>query len=93
MVPFWRYNAAIMETASAVTLSIKNVPADVAEALRARARSNHRSIQGELLSIVEAAVRGPRPFRAFDLRREIAALGLTTPADSAAFVRETRDER
>ena len=77
----------------AVTLSIKNVPAEIADALRARARLNHRSIQGELMSIVEAAVRGPRPFRAHDLRREIAALGLTTPADSAAFVRETRDER
>ena len=77
----------------AVTLSIKNVPAEIADALRARARLNHRSIQGELMSIVEAAIRAPRPFRALEPRREIAALGLTTPAESAAFVRETRDER
>jgi len=77
----------------AVTLSIKNVPAEIADALRARARLNHRSIQGELMSIVEAAVRAPRPFKALELQREIAALGLTTPAESAAFVRETRDER
>ena len=32
-------------------LSIKNVPADVVERLRARARANHRSLQGELLEL------------------------------------------
>lgn len=82
-----------MELSRTVTLSIKNVPADLAEALRVRARLNHRSIQGELMSIVEAAVRAPRPFRALELRREIAALGLSTPSESAGFVRETRDGR
>ena len=76
-----------------LTLSIKNVPDATARALRARARLNHRSIQGELLSILEAAVRAPRPFQALKLRREIAALGLTTPSEAARFVRESRDER
>lgn len=33
-------------------LSIKNVPEPVVEALRAKARSNHRSLQGELLALV-----------------------------------------
>ena len=37
------------------TLSIKDVPEPVAQALRERARLNHRSLQGELLSLVTAA--------------------------------------
>ena len=38
-----------------VSLSIKNVPEALAEALRRRAETNHRSLQRELMSIVEAA--------------------------------------
>lgn len=37
-------------------LSIKNVPEDVVAHLRSRARANHRSLQGELLALVSAAV-------------------------------------
>jgi plasmid stability protein len=37
-----------------VTLSIRNVPDDVAERLRTRAKRNHRSMQGELLAICKA---------------------------------------
>jgi plasmid stability protein len=40
----------------AVNLSVKNVPNDLAELLRRRAAGNHRSLQKELLSILEAAV-------------------------------------
>lgn len=41
-----------------VSLSIKNVPEALAEALRRRAVANHRSLQRELMSIVEAAATG-----------------------------------
>jgi len=44
-----------------VNLSIKGVPDDVAERLRERAARNHRSLQGELLAIVEAAAQVPAP--------------------------------
>lgn len=37
-------------------LSIKDVPEDVAEALRQRASRNHRSLQGELMVIIQQAV-------------------------------------
>lgn len=37
-------------------LSVKNVPEPMLVALRARAARNHRSLQGELMSILEAAV-------------------------------------
>lgn len=36
-------------------LSIKNVPEPLAEALRQRAERNHRSLQGELMAILEQA--------------------------------------
>ena len=36
-------------------LSIKDVPAPLAEALRQRAARNHRSLQGELMAIIETA--------------------------------------
>jgi plasmid stability protein len=40
-----------------VNLSIKGVPADIAERLRQRAERNHRSLQGELMAIIEQAVK------------------------------------
>lgn len=39
-------------------LSIKDVPEDIAEALRQKAARNHRSLQGELMSIIKHAVAG-----------------------------------
>lgn len=38
-----------------VNLSIKGVPDDIAERLRTRAAHNRRSLQGELMTIVERA--------------------------------------
>ena len=38
-----------------VNLSVKNVPDSLADRLRARAAANHRSLQGELMAILEAA--------------------------------------
>ena len=39
-----------------VNLSVKNVPDELAELLRRRAAANHRSLQRELLSILETVV-------------------------------------
>lgn len=41
------------------TLSIKDVPEQWAEVLRQRAVRNHRSLQGELMSLIEQAVVEP----------------------------------
>jgi plasmid stability protein len=38
-----------------VNLSIKNAPDAVVERLRQRAKRNHRSLQGELMAIIEDA--------------------------------------
>lgn len=75
-----------------VSLSIKDVPDDLARALRARAKRNHRSIQGELMDLLETALR-PRPFRANEFLRQVRALGIKTPAESVQMIREDRDSR
>jgi plasmid stability protein len=77
----------------AVSLSIKNVSEDLADALRERAALHHRSLQGELLHILETAVRPRLPFQASALWREIQSTGLTTPDEATRFVRKDRDRR
>ena len=47
-----------MQSPASVTLTIKQVPAPVAARLKHRAEANRRSLQKELLSIVEAAANG-----------------------------------
>jgi antitoxin FitA len=42
-----------------VSLSIKNAPDEIVVRLKERAAKNHRSLQGELLAIIEEAVREP----------------------------------
>lgn len=76
----------------AVNLSIKQVPDDIVEALRARARRHHRSLQGELVAILEEAVR-PRRLTVSDLRRRVRERGLSTPDESESIVRADRDAR
>jgi len=75
-----------------VTFSIKTVPDRLAGQLRARARRNHRSLQGELMSILEDAV-GGRPFDARALLERARMRGLASGDESAGDVRATRDGR
>lgn len=58
-----------------VSLSIKAVPDALVEKLRRRAAGNHRSLQRELMAIVEAAVQ-PQPRATASLRPPAAALGV-----------------
>jgi antitoxin FitA len=74
-----------------VNLSIKNAPDDVVIRLRQRAERHHRSLQGELLAIIEEAVRSERDLSPAELVSEVRRLGLRTPAESAAIVRADRD--
>jgi antitoxin FitA len=73
-----------------VTLSIKNVPDDLAKRLKERAANNHRSLQGELMAIIEEAGRPVRSIR--DFARLVDRLGIKTPSESATMVREDRDD-
>ena len=75
-----------------MNLSIKNVPEDVVAQLRERAERNHRSMQGELLVIVEEAVR-PSKLTIAELGERVRGLGLRTGDDATAWIREDRDAR
>ena len=87
-----RSGRKILHGAMAVSLSIKAVPADLVRALRQRAARNHRSIQGELMHILETAVR-PKPFDAEGLIRRLQAIGVSSPADGTEIIRKMRDSR
>lgn len=76
-----------------VNLSIKNAPDEVVHRLRLRAERHHRSLQGELLAIIEEAVRPERELSPSELLTEARRLGLHTPTESAAIVRADRDRR
>jgi plasmid stability protein len=76
-----------------VNLSIKNVPDEIAQELKRRAAKNHRSLQGELMSIIEAEVAKNETLTPSELLREIRSLGLSTPAESIYMVRDDRDAR
>ena len=75
-----------------VNLSIKRVPDRIVAKLRRRAMAHHRSLQGELLSLLEEAVQ-PGRLTVEELRREIKKLGLRTPDESTGMIREDRDAR
>lgn len=75
-----------------VSLSIKDVPDDLADLLRDRASGNHRSLQGELMHILETALR-PKPFQARALWQHAQALKLSTPAESVRMIRRERRRR
>lgn len=74
-----------------VNLSIKNAPDEVVERLRERAERHHRSLQGEMLAIIEEAVRPVRELSPAGVLAEVQRLGLRTAADSAAIIRADRD--
>lgn len=75
-----------------VNLSIKNAPDSVVQRLRERAERHHRSLQGELLAIIEAAVQDG-PLTPAEVLAEVRRLGLQTPGEAVALVRADRDGR
>lgn len=71
-------------------LSIKDVPEAVAEKLRQRAARNHRSLQGELMALLEAAVAPAEPVSGAPVGspgRRTAAARPKSFADAAAEFR------
>jgi len=76
-----------------VNLSIKNVPAEKVELLKQRAKSNHRSLQGELLAIIDqAAAAAPKKTMTIEeLSAYVQSLGLKTRDEATKMIREDRD--
>jgi plasmid stability protein len=76
-----------------VTLTVKNVSPELAQALKERATRHRRSLQGELTVILERAALGEEPLSVDEAFERIRRLGLKTRSESAAIVRELRDSR
>jgi plasmid stability protein len=78
-----------------INLSIKNAPDDVVALVKLRAKRNHRSLQGELLAIIEDAVLGARRPRMTvdDVLAQARRLELRTPDEATAWIRADRDSR
>lgn len=73
-------------------VSVKNVPDEVMEKLRKRAKRHHRSIQGELMAILEEAT-SPAKYSVDQAEERLKALGFGTRDDSTSWIRELRDAR
>ena len=75
------------------SLSIKNVPDAVVERLRARAARNRRSLQGELLDLIERAADEVPTISARAVYDRIRKLNLPAGERSSDIIREMRDAR
>jgi len=75
-----------------VNVSVKNVPDDLMEKLRKRAKSHHRSLHGELMVILEEAV-GPAALSFNEAEDLLSSMKFTTGDESTAWIRELRNAR
>ena len=72
------------------SLTVKNVPEEMLVLLRERAKHHHRSLQGELMLILEEAI-APTKLSLDQVQRRVEELGISTNDDSTRWVRELRD--
>ncbi|HZC46732.1 MAG TPA: hypothetical protein VE243_09655 [Candidatus Acidoferrum sp.] len=75
-----------------VTLSIKKVPENVVKRLKRRAAIHKRSLQGELMAVLEDAT-SPARLTVEELREKVRRFGPSVPGDSTKMIREDRDAR
>jgi plasmid stability protein len=75
------------------SITIKNVPEGLLERLRQRAKEHRRSLQAEVLTVLEHAAPAERRLTVQELYEEMKATGLRTPATSAELIRQDRDRR
>ena len=76
-----------------VNLSIKNVPDALAERLRKRAELAHRSLQGELMAILEETVTSPRRLSPAEVLARVRAMRVRTADEATAMIRADRRAR
>jgi len=75
-----------------VNLSIKNVPDQLAEMLRQRAAAHHRSLQGEMMAILEnAVVPTVTSLSAAAVLAQVRGNGISTPPEAVNMIRADRD--
>ena len=74
-----------------MNLSIKNVPDHLGDLLRRRAAKNHRSMQGELLAILEDALLPRRRLSPAEALDRVRRLGLRRRDEATEMIRADRD--
>lgn len=74
-----------------VNLSIKNAPDEMVRRLKQRAQRNHRSLQGELMSILESVVEPRAALSPAEVLAEVRRRGLQSPSEAAEMIRADRD--
>ncbi len=78
-----------------VTLTIKNVPPEIYERIKIQAKNNHRSINGEVISIIEQALSIPpldvkETLERTKKIRELTAHYVVTADEIEKFINEGR---
>ena len=76
------------------SLTIRNIPEPVLEGLRARAAASKRSMQREVLAILEAAAaEGTVRMHAPEVLERVRLLGLPKESEATRMIRADRDGR
>jgi len=86
-------NVAAGANPMAIKRGIERAVETIVASLKAQAQRNHRSMQREILAILEEALRRPRRLSPDEFLAEIRKLGLKTPSESTEMIRKMRDER
>ena len=89
MVPKWNHRRRAEMT---VTLSIKKVPEKLVKRLKRKAAMHKRSLQGELMAVLEEAA-SPTRLTVDELRQAVRRFGPPIPGNSTKMIREDRDGR
>lgn len=73
-------------------VQLRNVPDEIAARLARRAHAHGRTVEDEALAILEQNL-GRSPLSASEVLRRARSLGLSTPDEATAMIREDRDAR
>ena len=72
------------------SLTIKTIPDELLTLLQDRAKHHHRSLQQEIMAILEEAC-APKKLSLDQVRRLVDELGIRTGDESTSWVRALRD--
>ncbi|WP_447969668.1 FitA-like ribbon-helix-helix domain-containing protein [Nitrospira sp. M1] len=72
-------------------LLIKDVPDRLMARLRLQAVKHHRSLQGEVVAIIESSVETHTPLTPSQVLAQVRLLGLKTPREAASIIRRDRN--
>lgn len=76
-----------------LNLSIKSVPEEWVEKLRKRAKENHRSLQGELMTILEENLGTGLTLSSNEVFKKLRKINIKTKSESVKIIRNDRNSR